>query len=218
MKRHHPTFVSIAVLFAVLTAGRANAQFLESFDEPLWGVQGSFTPSWTFVDQFSNLFSDISHLDIAGSEYSIGFARGRMAGGHWGLSLVRQRIDTGRVCLSNEPDCADLGDVQLQGFEFGSFLAIGEPFAGDRIQIGMHIGVGGGWYRGTVSQGDRNREVSELLTFAGVESIPIPIFRAEFAVAGTVAPGLKVIGSTGYGFPARRTLTISAAWFPLGGR
>ena len=62
-----------------------------------------------------------------------------------------------------------------------------------------------------------DKSVSELLNFQN-ENIPIPIFRAEFAVAATVAPGLKIIGSGGYGFPGNRRPTVSVAYFPLGGR
>ena len=133
-----------------------------------------------------------------------------MSGGHWGLSLVRQRIRDGSYCEDNE--CSDLAGTSLQGFEFGSFLAIGEPFAGDRIQVGMHLGGGVGWSRGIVRWRGDDIDVSELV------NVPIPIFRAEFAVGVTVAPGLKVIGSGGYGFPGNRRPTVSVAYFPLGGR
>ena len=92
MRPHRSSFVCIAGLFAILTAGSARAQFLESFEESLWGVQGSFTPTWQFPNQFKNLLRDVAEIDLSGSEYSFGFARGRMSGGHWGLSLVRQRI------------------------------------------------------------------------------------------------------------------------------
>ena len=81
----------------------------------------------------------------------------------------------------------------------------------------MHIGVGGGWYQGIVPWRDEDVDVRELLT-VGNRSIPIPIFRAEFAVGVTVAPGLKIIGSGGYGFPGNRRPTVSVAYFPLGGR
>ena len=218
MRAHRASFICTVGLFAVLvTAGPAHAQFLESFEESLWGVQGSFTPAWHFPDQLKNLLKDVGEIDMSGSEYSIGFARGRMSGGHWGLSLIRQRIGEGSVCLNNEPDCHDLDDVQLQGFEFGSFLAFGEPFAADRIQVGMHLGVGAGWYQGAVSQGGVDTPVNELLSFQNA-NIPIPLFRAEFAVAATVAPGLKIIGSGGYGFPGNRRPAVSVAYFPLGGR
>ena len=215
MGHHRSSIACIAGLLGMLTAGSAQAQFLESFEETLWGVQGSFTPTWRFPDQFKNLLKDVGEIDLSGSEYTIGFARGRMSGGHWGLSLVRQRIEEGSFCQRG--DCTDLADVSLQGFEFGSFLAFGEPFAGDRIQVGMHLGGGAGWYQGVVPWRGEDVDVSELLT-VGNQSIPIPIFRAEFAVGVTVAPGLKIIGSGGYGFPGNRRPTVSVAYFPLGGR
>lgn len=215
MRHHRSSIVCIAGLLGILTAGSAQAQFLEAFEETLWGVQGSFTPTWQFPNQFKNLLKDVGEISLSGSEYTVGFARGRMSGGHWGLSLVRQRIDEGSFCQSNH--CTDLADVSLQGFEFGSFLAFGEPFAGDRIQVGMHLGVGGGWYSGVVPWRGEDVDVRELLT-VGNRSIPIPIFRAEFAVGVTVAPGLKIIGSGGYGFPGNRRPTVSVAYFPLGGR
>ena len=214
MRSLRAPFVCSVGLFAVLSAGSAHAQFLESFEESLWGVQGSFTPTWQYGHQFLNLVKLDRYIpgeiDFSGSEYTIGFARGRMSGGHWGLSLVRQRIGDGSYCEDDE--CTDLAGTSLQGFEFGSFLAFGEPFAGDRIQVGMHLGGGAGWSRGVVRWSGEDIDVSELV------SVPIPIFRAEFAVAATVAPGLKIIGSGGYGFPGNRRPTVSVAYFPLGGR
>ena len=49
----------------------------------------------------------------------------------------------------------------------------------------------------------------------GWESVPLPLFRAEVAVAARVAPGLKLIGSGGFGFPFRRRIGISVAYFPM---
>ena len=114
MGHHRSSIACIAGLLGMLTAGSAQAQFLESFEETLWGVQGSFTPTWRFPDQFKNLLEDVGEIDLSGSEYTIGFARGRMSGGHWGLSLVRQRIDEGSFC--QREDCTDLAGVSLQGF------------------------------------------------------------------------------------------------------
>jgi hypothetical protein len=37
-------------------------------------------------------------------------------------------------------------------------------------------------------------------------------------VAVTVAPGLKVIGSGGYGLPFKRRIGISIAYFPMAAR
>ena len=48
----------------------------------------------------------------------------------------------------------------------------------------------------------------------GPEGVPIPMFRVEFAVAAVVAPGLKVIGSGGYGLPGSRRIGVAVSYFP----
>lgn len=106
MGHHRSSIVCIAGLLGILTAGSAQAQFLESFEESLWGVQGSFTPTWQYGHQFLNLINLDQYIpgeiDFSGSEYTFGFARGRMSGGHWGLSLVRQRIGDGSYSVVSQ--------------------------------------------------------------------------------------------------------------------
>ena len=65
------------------------AQFLEAFEEDRWGVHASFTPQWRAPDQFRYLVGADEVGDWTGSDYTIGFVRGRATGGEWGLSLVR---------------------------------------------------------------------------------------------------------------------------------
>lgn len=202
---------------AILIAGSANAQFLQSFDETLWGVQGSFTPTWSSLEQFKTVLSATS-VDMSGAEYTVGFARGRMSGGHWGLSLVRQRVKSGTVCFAEEPECIDPTDAGLQGLEFNWFLPFGSPFAGDRVQVGMNVGLGAGWYRGTIQVGGFDVAANTWLRFRDRKDIPVPIIRGEFAVAGTVAPGFKLIGTGGYGMPGNRRITLNFAFFPMAGR
>ena len=202
---------------AILIAGSANAQFLQSFDETLWGVQGSLTPTWNSLEQFGRFIS-ASSVDMSGSEYTIGFARGRMSGGHWGLSLVRQRVRSGTVCFADEPDCIDPTDASLQGLEFNWFVPFGSPFAGDRVQVGMNVGLGAGWYKGTIHVGGFDVAANTWLRFRDQENLPVPIVRGEFAVAGTVAPGFKLIGTGGYGMPGNRRISLNFAFFPGAGR
>ena len=204
----------------MLGASRANGQFLETFEEKLWGVQVSFTPEWTALKQFRSLIQ-ADDVSLAGSEYSVGFARGRMSGGHWGLSLVRERVKKGAVCFPQEPPCYEpTGSTRLQGLAFNWFLPFGSPFAGDRIQVGMNVDVGAGWFDGMLRAGDVEMAAGELLRLQGPDGpgAPIPIMRVEFAAGVTVAPGLKVIGSGGYGLPGSRRVTLSIAYFPLAGR
>ena len=201
----------------VLTAGSAEAQFLETFDERLWGVQGSFTPTWNSLEQFRNILGADSLQDMQGSEWSIGFARGRMSGGHFGVSMVRQRMKGGTVCFSD--DCITVSDAtRLQGIEGNWFLAPGSPFAGERVQVGANVGLGAGWYQGKVQTPDGEADAADWLSFQGGDSIPVLMFRVEFAVAVRVAQGLKVMGQSGYGLPGRRTFVINFAYFPLAGR
>ena len=202
---------------AILVAGSANAQFLQSFDETLWGVQGSITPTWKSLEQFQRVIS-ATGVDMSGSEYTIGFARGRMSGGHWGLSLVRQQVKAGSVCFAEEPECLDAANAGLQGLEFNWFAPFGSPFAGDRVQVGMNVGLGAGWYNGTVHVGGHDVAADRWLRFLDRDNIPVPIVRAEFAVAGILAPGFKVIGTSGYGMPGNRRLSLNLAFFPMAGR
>lgn len=221
---------SLWMLTAVfLAAGSvpAHAQFLEDFEERLWGVQVSFTPEWLSVDQGGKIL-ELESIGMSGSDFAVGFARGRMRSGHWGLSLMRQRWQEAAICTASE--CYDAGGSGwLQGFAANWFLPFGSPFAGDRLQAGMQVDLGGGWFQGTARVADPpagaapsdrvGAEVpaSDILPDRW-QNIPVPLFRAEVAVAVTVAPGLKVIGSGGYGLPFKRRIGISIAYFPMAGR
>ena len=220
--------VLIATLFLLAGGVPANAQFLEDFEEKLWGVQFTFTPAWRtagLTEDLGSALFDVDRFDLSGSDYTIGFARGRMRSGHWGLSLLRQRWQDAAICTGFA--CYEAtGSAWLQGFAANWFVPFGSPFAGDRVQAGMHVDVGGGWFHGTMRVDD--------VTVAGVlpvdvglevpaadvlgepwNAVPVPLFRAEVAVGVTVAPGLKVIGSGGYGFPFQRRFGITLAYFPM---
>ncbi len=221
---------SLLILTAVLLLtghGTASAQFLEDFEERLWGVQFSFTPEWRSEELGGDLLG-LPRLDISGSDFTVGFARGRLRSGHWGLSLLRQRWQEAAICTDSE--CFEsTGSAWLQGFAANWFLPFGSPFAGDRVQAGMHVDVGAGWLQGAVRVDEVSLDGAPLAR-EGMEipaaevlpdpwsRVPVPLFRAEVAVAVTVAPGLKVIGSGGYGLPFTRRFGISVAYFPMAAR
>ena len=216
-------FILIATLAVLAGHAPAQAQFLEDFEERLWGVQVSFTPEWRSEDLGGDLLN-LQRLDMSGSDFTVGFARGRMRSGHWGLSLLRQRWKDAAIC--NDSECFEsTGSAWLQGFAANWFLPFGPPFAGDRVQAGMHVDVGGGWLQGTM----RVDEVSAAgapLASAGQETlaadilpdpwsrVPVPLFRAEAAVAVTVAPGLKVIASGGYACRSAAASGSASRTFP----
>lgn len=204
-----------AMLF--LGTGSAGAQFFEAFEEQLWGIQASFTPTWSSMEQYRRVLGADEVRDLRGSEWSVGFVRGRMSGGHFGVSMVRQRMEGGTICFSGE--CVEASEAtRLQGIEGNWFIAPGSPFAGDRVQVGANLGLGAGWYQGTVLTPEGNADAADWLSFQGRESIPVLMLRAEFAVAVRVAGGLKVIGQSGYGLPGKRRFVVNVAFFPLGGR
>jgi hypothetical protein len=217
----------VATVLLLTGSAPVHAQFLEDFEERLWGVQFSFTPEWQSVDQTTSLLK-FDRFDLSGSDFTVGFARGRMRSGHWGLSLLRQRWQEAVICTNAECYEAN-GSLWLQGFAANWFVPFGSPFAGDRVQAGMHVDLGGGWFQGTARVGDvfvdglpsdrAGEEVpaTDLLPDTW-KNIPVPLFRAEVAVAVTVAPGLKVIGSGGYGLPFKRRIGISVAYFPMAAR
>ena len=148
-----------------------------------------------------------------------------MRSGHWGLSFLRQEWREVSVC--GDLECyGATGSVRLRGVTANWFVPFGSPFAGDRLQVGMHVDAGAGWFQGNVRVDEvfegglpLDREGTEVpaheLLPDGWQDVPLPLFRAEVAVAVTVAPGLKVIGSGGYGFPFRRRIGISVTYFPM---
>ena len=215
----------IVVTAVVLLAGSpASAQFLEQFEESLWGVQASLTPEWRSAGLVRDIFG-FEKFDLSGSDFAVGFARGRMRSGHWGLSFLRQEWREVSVC--GDLECyGATGSVRLRGVTANWFVPFGSPFAGDRLQVGMHVDAGAGWFQGNVRVDEvfegglpLDREGTEVpaheLLPDGWQDVPLPLFRAEVAVAVTVAPGLKVIGSGGYGFPFRRRIGISVTYFPM---
>ena len=215
----------IVITFVVLLSGSpASAQFLEQFEESLWGVQASLTPEWRSAGLARDILG-LEKFDLSGSDFSVGFARGRTRSGHWGVSFLRQEWREVSVCAVLECFGAT-GSVQLRGIAANWFVPFGSPFAGDRLQVGMHVDAGAGWFQGNVrvdevfGQGvPLDREGTQVpaqeLLLDGWQSVPLPLVRAEVAIAVTVALGLKVIGSGGYGFPFRRRFGISVAYFPM---
>ncbi|MCY4025882.1 MAG: hypothetical protein OXH75_06160 [Acidobacteria bacterium] len=218
--------VGVAILSTFASAPAA-AQFLEAFEEDRWGVHAWFTPQWRAPDQFRHLVGADEVVGWEGSDYGFGFVRGRATGGEWGLSLVRQRVKAdSELCLSAEAGgaCADavesIRGLRLQGFEFHWFAPLA-TFADDRVQVGVNTSAGAGWYEGSVRRpavaGGQALEAPDVLRFGGPEGpegLPVPLFRVEFAMAGVIARGLKVIGSGGYGLHGSRRIGIALSYFP----
>ena len=227
------------VAAAVLVGGNNPALAQDSS----WGVIGGLTPSWRVPDNaIKNLF-DARAVDLSGSELRIGIVRGQEFGGDWGVSLINKKFKEGStVTRLSEYDVAEVGtfpailgftttDTSLLGVElhkYSNFATIK-----DRVQIGMIFGGGIGQLRGTVNRhsevfinaGDVGQienfnesvAATELFAPLGFEIKYVPLFRAELAVSGIVAPGLKVRASGGFNMPGTQIFSISAIYY-FGGR
>jgi hypothetical protein len=159
-------------LLALVFPGLSSAQD----DEPSsWGVIGSFVPEWKVPERleilaaahFSEDDASIAELDLRGGEFRIGVARGRALSGDWGVSFVRKTLEDnvidgtfGRSCFgtSSSPvwvlQCQRLTsqlsrqDVLLNGIEVHKFIAFAT--IGQVVQLGLNLGGGYGWAKGTV--------------------------------------------------------------------
>ena len=76
-------FILIATLVVLVGRAPAEAQFLEDFEERLWGVQVSFTPEWRSEELGGDLLG-LQRFDMSGSDFTVGFARGAHAVGALG--------------------------------------------------------------------------------------------------------------------------------------
>jgi hypothetical protein len=230
------SFRRIAALVALglFFAAHASAQ------ESSWGVSGSFVPSWTVPrdNALSKAMFGADTLDIAGSEFRVGFVRGRMLGGDWGVSFVRRKLKDGSTISSdlyNDPqlpaltqgEFTTLRNVELKGVEVHKFTPFGT--IAKRVQIGLLFGGGIASSKGELD----TRTVSVDYRFSGNQMVMIPVEtretldakelvfpgnglvplgRLEVAVAGIVAPGLKVRASGGMAFPGMHTFSIAGVY------
>lgn len=235
--------VIMSVLAFVASAGSARAQ-----DATRWGVTGSFAPSWKIAEQLSDLLVAVdrdvqaSAVNIQGSEFRIGVARGRELGGDWSVSLVRKRFDRdshvaqmdrfptvdarGRFVEQTEGFSYTLDNVTLTGIEYQRF----RPFATikERVQVGLTYGAGVGWLggeaRGIEFGFDGTRQVERpagalfdegevgLFSVMDYTLKPVPLARLELSVAGLVLPGVKVRASGGFNFPGYQVGSLSVVY------
>ncbi len=226
----------VAAMFAVCVffAVQAFAQ------ESSWGVSGAFVPSWTVPADnvvFRAMFA-ADAVDITGSEFRIGFVRGRTLGGDWGVSFVRRKLKDGSTLSSDlytdpslpgveQGEFTTLRNVELTGVEVHKFSPFGT--IARRVQIGLVFGGGIGSAKGELD----TRSVSVDYSFVGNRMIQTPVEtretldakelvypgnglvalgRLELAVAGIVAPGFKVRASGGMAFPGMHTFSIAGVY------
>ena len=138
-----------------------------------WGIRASFSPTWTVADSLGDFGSRTTSHDIRGSDFRVGFVRGREWGREWGISLVRRAIKEGSERIVTEPEfffffeCdPSIGpcdttttftarkDASFWGVEAHYLAPIYR--IGTRVQLGAFLAGGIGLpYGGTLSQRTR---------------------------------------------------------------
>lgn len=230
------TIRRIAALFALFVFFACAPVFAQ---ESSWGVSASIVPTWTVPSDnalVKAMFGGET-VDITGTEFRIGFVRGRMLGGDWGVSFVRRKLKDGSTVSDlytddfapgiEQGDLTTLRNVEITGVEIHKFSPFGT--IKQRLQIGLVFGGGIGSSKGildrrSVSLDQRfvgntpvftARETREMLDakeliFPGNGLVPLG--RLEIAVAGLVAPGLKVRASGGLSFPGTHSFSIAGVY------
>jgi hypothetical protein len=225
-------FVSVARVAALASiCSFVMPSIASAQDNPsLWGVRVSFTPGWEISDTFGKMFFDPEDNGVMkGTEFSIGFVRGSVRGGDWGVSFTRKPFDNASGTNRLDQDCFNQAqticqpnhevirfqDVYLNAFEVHWFARLVN--IGSRAQIGLNVGGGLGIMKGNiVTVTDRSEPTGfnqngptgfrpvheEEVALAKDELLPyFPLGKVEVEGAVIVAPGLKVKIAGGMNFP-----------------
>jgi len=215
---------TLIVLVCLLSATPVFAQ-----DKSHWGVEVRFTPNWEVPATFEDLF-EAQPVVIDGSEFRIGIIRGKDLGGDWGVSFVKRKIDDGShlgaglelECSGPPFPCFRTGDdyVYKDAQMTGVFVHKFTPFVTIKkhLQIGLVYGGGIASFRGTAThtgfgQGGNGDGTTDLVETVDAKDTfvieQMPLGDVEIAVAGIIAPGLKVRASGGISFPGKHTFAIT---------
>jgi hypothetical protein len=182
-------------------------------------------PAWEVPEPLKAFF-DAESVTLKGTEFRVGFVRGSILGGDWGVSFVQKRIgDDFEVSRPRASECATCGvsfglpDASIRGVEFHRFASFGT--IKERVQIGMNFAGGIGSLKGTVQVTSVSRtgtivqrvEAAELFAPWGQELSIVPLAKVELAVAAIVGPDVKVRVSGGFDFPGYDRVNIAVVYF-----
>lgn len=203
-------------------------------DSSHWGVIGSVTPQWKVPTRLEELFEGT--VDIKGTDFSIGIARGRSKSGDWGASFIHKRFKDGSRVEKIEQDCTSFSNgcfldgesfttqgVAINGLEVHKFI----PFVRirDRVQIGMNVAGGFGKFTGTLDNHEfraefaggspsgrpTGRQTETRTTEPAKELIDIPVFplfKLQASVAVIASPAFKLRFQGGLDFPGYEVVSI----------
>jgi hypothetical protein len=226
----------LALAFLMVAASAAPA-FAQANPEPpsSWGVFVNFAPSWK-GSTFTDIFLFDGEGTVEGSDFSIGLARGKALGGHWGVGYTRKKYKDGTTLVNSESyseanfsntstETLVFHNVYLDAIEFFSFI----PFATfkERVQVGLNVGGGAGFPKGTIDSTYVNVSTftppngpPQTQTQTDIESGPAkdyifgiqPLFRLEIVGAVIAAKGLKVTFGAGLNAPSTFAFSVGAVY------
>lgn len=179
-----------------------------------WGVQAQFAPKWEVKDSFKPLF-DADAVDISGSEFRIGFVRGRTLGSDWGVSYVRKSLKNGSRATNSDVERTTRNAI-VSGVSIDKFSPFGT--IRDRVQIGMTYGIGVGSAKGDVIERDLLTggtgviEAKHFFSPFGTDLQVVPLAEVQLAVAVIARPGFKIRASGGLNYPGITVFTIAGVY------
>jgi hypothetical protein len=230
-----PSRRCLFLLVLILAPTMASAQ------DSHWGVAASMTPKWKTVSKLDEVLFDAESVDLEGSAFTIGIARGRSLSGDWGVSYVRRPVKDGsHVRLTadlEQPNCEifvngcitfgdyrTTRDVVLNGVQVHKYIPFGTIKR--RVQIGLNIAGGVGSFSGELEEHKFNveevssnplrvRQVERVTTEPARDLLsfsPVPIGAIQAAVAVIMAPGLKIRAAGGVGLPGNDRFTVTGVY------
>jgi len=188
-----------------------------------WGVAGGFTPKWETHETFKQFF-DADSATFEGTDIRLGFVRGSIVGGDWGVSFVRRSVSDRSNVSRLTGECAGCGqfftatDARMTGVEVNKFVPFGT--IKDRVQIGMNFAGGVAQLKGSVRAVSvspagttaQDVEAKELFAPWGYQPNVVPLGKIEIAVAAILAPDLKLRVGGGFDFPGYNRINASLVY------
>jgi hypothetical protein len=233
--------LTFALLLIAASAVPARAQTTTAEPPPSWGVFVNFAPTWKANSTFQEIFLAEGEPTVEGSDFTVGFVRGRNLGGHWGLGYTRKRIKNGTTLVNQGSESGDnftvtysdtlvFRDVYYDSLEVVVFI----PFTTikNRFQVGLNVGGGAGFPKGTIEstfvsvstftpptgppQTQTQTDESSGPAKDYIMSIQ-PLFKLEVLGAYIVTPGLKVTFGGGLNAPSTAAFSVGAVYL-IGGK
>jgi hypothetical protein len=226
-------------------------------DPSRWGVAVGFVPEFKISDGGGVLgkLAEVMFeqgdqgLDVKGGDFRIGVVRGRRLGGEWGVSYVRRSFNedsrqggtetdcfpgfqnNSQICQTRGEEYLYNDDVVLHGIEANKLIVFGT--IKNVVQIGLDLGGGIGWMKGTAVQRvtdpvsgnipnvppNTTYHIPTVVTETEVPAStlvtvdPVPFGRVELAVGFILGNNFKVRASGGMNVPGTHIFSVTGSVF-----